>query len=107
MVESNQPQEGADWAAAEEPAHVVVVDDQAVVREFLRQSLEGAGYRVTAAGEGVEALEAVRRDPPQVLVTDLSMRGMDGTTLVRTLSESHPTVVIVVLTGFGTVSSAV
>jgi signal transduction histidine kinase len=70
-------------------------------------SLETAGFRVTAAAEGVEALEAVRRDPPQVLVTDLSMRGMDGATLIRTLGESHPAVVPVVLTGFGSVSSAV
>ena len=106
MAESRTDVRG-DRSPAQEAPHVVVVDDQAVVREFLDAALRAAGFRVTTAAEGVEALEAVRRDPPQVLVTDLSMRGMDGQALVRTLRESHPAVVPVVLTGFGSVESAV
>jgi signal transduction histidine kinase len=86
---------------------VVVVDDQAVVRTFLADALQGAGFRVSVAAEGGEALAVVRRDPPQVVVTDLAMRGMDGQALLRTLRESHPAVVPVVFTGFGSVESAV
>jgi signal transduction histidine kinase len=93
--------------AAEPPAHVVVVDDQAVVRTFLSEALRAAGFRVTTAAEGGEALEAVRRDPAQVVLTDLAMRGMDGHELLRNLREAHPSIVPVVLTGVGSVQSAV
>jgi signal transduction histidine kinase len=84
-----------------------VVDDQAIVREFLSEALQSAGFRVTGAAEGGEAIEVVRRDPPQVIVTDLAMRGMDGHALLRTLRETNPAIVSVVLTGFGSIQGAV
>lgn len=89
------------------PAHVLVVDDQDVVREFLQEVLELAGYRVSAAGGGREALEACREDPPYVVLTDLNMSPMSGRELILALKASAPSVVAVVLTGHGTVERAV
>ena len=88
-------------------AHVLVVDDHGVVREFLADVLRAGGHRVTLAASGDEALEVARKDPPDVLLTDLSMRGMDGQELIRRIREDHPAVVPVVITGFGTVQRTV
>jgi signal transduction histidine kinase/DNA-binding response OmpR family regulator len=58
--------------------HLLVVDDEADVRELLTQGLVSAGYRVQSAGGGAEALEAMRQDPPSAVLLDLMMRPPDG-----------------------------
>jgi signal transduction histidine kinase len=88
-------------------AHILVVDDQAIVREFLAEVLRMQGHRVSVAAEGIAALEIARNDPPQVLLTDLKMSGMDGQGLVRRVRETFPAIVPIVITGFGTVQHAV
>ena len=88
-------------------AHVLVVDDQAIVREFLAEVLRMQGHRVSVATDGLAALELARTDPPHVLLTDLKMSGMDGQGLVRRVRDTFPAVVPVVITGFGTVQHAV
>ncbi|HUK66568.1 MAG TPA: ATP-binding protein [Anaeromyxobacteraceae bacterium] len=62
---------------------VLVVDDDADTLEVVRQLLEQAGARVTVAGSAPEALEAFRREPPQVLLSDIGMPGQDGYDLIR------------------------
>ena len=99
--------EGRPMAPSERAGHVLVVDDQAIVRDFLAEVLRLQGHRVTLASNGAEALELVRKDPPHVLLTDLKMSGLDGHTLVRRVREAHPAVVPIVITGFGTVQHAV
>jgi len=94
-------------AAPPRPAHVLVVDDQPIVREFLLEVLRIQGHRVSVASTGPEAMELARKDPPQVLLTDLKMDGMAGEDLIRKMREAHPAVVPVVITGFGTVERAV
>jgi CheY-like chemotaxis protein len=58
--------------------HLLVVDDEADVRELLTQGLVSAGYRVQAAEGGAEALEAMTQDPPSAVLLDLMMRPPDG-----------------------------
>ncbi len=68
---------------------VLVVDDEGDVRDFLRTVLEGEGYSVETANNGHEALDKVRRDPPDAIVLDILMPTMDGwgfLTARRTLS---------------------
>ncbi len=57
---------------------VLVVDDDPAIREFLTMTLEDVGYRVQTAGSGREALDKVRRDPPDVVLLDLEMPRTDG-----------------------------
>jgi signal transduction histidine kinase len=83
------------------------VDDKVEVREFLEAALSGAGYRVSLAADGGDALRLCRSDTPQVVITDLTMSPMSGRDLVEVLRHECPTVVPVVLTGFGTVEGAV
>ena len=67
-----------------EPAHILVVEDSAALRENLQEALELEGYRVTVAADGRRALEALAADPrPGVVVADLMMPGMGGRELVE------------------------
>lgn len=66
-----------------EPATILVVDDEPDIRWLLRLALEAAGYRVSEAAHGEQALDAIRRQPPALLLSDLMMPVMDGNELSR------------------------
>jgi len=81
---------------------VVVVDDHAIVRDGIRQllkSFEGIDV-VATAGNGSEALDAVAREKPDVVLMDLSMPEVDGVEAARRISAEFPEVHVVVLTTF-------
>jgi CheY-like chemotaxis protein len=65
-------------------AHVLIVDDREADRTLVKMLLERNGYRVTVAGDGVEALAAARRDRPDAIVSDVLMPNMDGFVLCDT-----------------------
>jgi CheY-like chemotaxis protein len=73
---------------AKSPKRVLVVDDNALLRALLTQSLEHAGYEALSAESGEAALEAVRLSPPDVCVVDQVMPGMSGAELIRVLRAS-------------------
>ena len=58
--------------------HVLIVEDHEENRDLVKLLLEVNGYRVTAAGDGLEALAAARRDLPDAIVSDVLMPNMDG-----------------------------
>ncbi|GAA3505041.1 SpoIIE family protein phosphatase [Streptomyces prasinosporus] len=78
-------------------ARVVVADDNADLREYLRRLLTGAGYRVTTVTDGTSALDAARTDPPDLVVSDVMMPGLDGLTLVAALRSDPRTASVPVL----------
>lgn len=80
--------------------NILLVDDHAIVREGLRRIIEEAGdMQVLAeAQNGPDALEAARRQTPDVAVVDLSMPGMDGLEVISQLLSYHPGLPILVLT---------
>ena len=86
---------------------VLVVDDEAASRTGLKALLESHGYRVEAAASGAEALEKARSFRPAVVIADLVMPGMDGLELVRSLQEEAPFAVTILLTGQGSIETAV
>ena len=67
---------------------VLVVDDDHAIREFLTMALEDEGYRVKTAASGREALDEVRRDPPDVILLDLVMPTTDGWSFLVTRRTS-------------------
>lgn len=78
---------------------VLVVDDDAAIRQFIQMALEGDGYEVTTAGDGREALESARTAPPRVILLDMRMPIMDGWAFTREYrSTPPPHAPIVVLT---------
>jgi CheY-like chemotaxis protein len=80
--------------------HVIVADDEVLVATTLADILEEAGYRVTVTHNGLEALEAERRDPADLLVTDLRMPRLDGIALIGRIRAQRPDLPIVVMTGY-------
>ena len=78
---------------------VLVVDDDAAIRQFIQIALEGSGYEVATAEDGQEALAAVRAAPPRVILLDMRMPIMDGWAFTRAYRETPPpNAPIVVLT---------
>lgn len=86
----------------ESPA-VLLVDDEEMVREFVRECLEGAGCRVVAASSGDEALRLCAEQPHHfaLVVTDRVMPGMRGEELVARLRQSQPDLRAILMSGYG------
>jgi DNA-binding response OmpR family regulator len=70
---------------------VVVVEDDAALRRRLEELLRGAGYRVLAADDALRAVELVRAEEPDLVLTDLEMKGMDGYAVLRALQADPAT----------------
>lgn len=82
--------------------HVLVVDDEATIRDVVRRTLVQVGYRVTTCRDGAEALEFLERgeDPCDLLLTDLSMPGMSGDQLIHQARRLLPELPILLCSGF-------
>jgi two-component system, OmpR family, alkaline phosphatase synthesis response regulator PhoP len=82
---------------------ILVVDDEEDLRELLRYNLTKEGYRVVCVASGEEALRAIRTQPPDLIVLDLMLPGVDGLEVCRTLRSSVSTasIPIVMLTARG------
>ncbi|MBB3752360.1 PAS domain S-box-containing protein [Mycolicibacterium sp. BK634] len=79
------------------PSHVLVADDNADMREYLVRLLRGAGYRVDAVADGHQALDRIRAELPDVVVSDVMMPRLDGLSLVTALRTDPRTVGVPVL----------
>ncbi|GAB3163528.1 SpoIIE family protein phosphatase [Microbispora hainanensis] len=79
------------------PARVLVADDNADMRGYLVRLLKGAGYLVSTAGDGMEALDAVRADAPDLVISDVMMPRIDGLSLVAALRSDPRTAAVPVV----------
>ncbi len=83
--------------ASEEPMHILVVDDDEGIRSVLTNAL--SEYRVTDASDGKEALDSIRAERPDLIVTDIMMPNMDGMGLANQLLKDYPHIPIIALSG--------
>jgi two-component system cell cycle sensor histidine kinase/response regulator CckA len=99
-----------DIAEKDVPGHerILVVDDEPVVRRFACRVLEDAGYRIAAAADGAEALQAVRERSAKfdAVVSDIVMPRLNGVELLQALSVSHPELPIILMSGYATADLA-
>jgi two-component system response regulator GlrR len=86
---------------------VLIVEDDEVFLRPLRRALELGGFEVLVAGSGEEALDCLKSEDVDLVLTDQRLPGMNGVTLVRQLKAEHPDVAIVVMTAYGTIEAAV
>jgi CheY-like chemotaxis protein len=81
---------------------VMVVEDEEELNEVLRYNLERAGYLVVASFDGAEALTKIRSQPPDLILLDVMLPGLDGWALSRRIHEELPRIPIVYFTARGT-----
>ncbi len=88
-------------------ATVLVVDDEELIRWSLSESLSAEGYRVVEAVDGVDCLEKVAQQAPDIVVTDLKMPRMDGMEALRRLREQDRDLPVIVLTAHGAADASI
>jgi len=88
-------------------SRILVVDDEAAIRDSLKMTLEYEGYEFLSAATGQEGLALIERESPDLVLLDVKMPGMDGLEVldrIRALNDALP---VVVVSGHGTISTAV
>ncbi|ADW17241.1 response regulator receiver protein [Desulfobulbus propionicus DSM 2032] len=80
---------------------ILVIDDDEQMRILLRQVMEWAGYEVTEAGDGREGMHKQRRQPANLVITDLIMPEQEGLKTITSLKKEFPEVKIIAISGGG------
>jgi DNA-binding NtrC family response regulator len=86
---------------------ILIIDDEPNMRWVLGRALEQAGYSVHGAVGGDEAASLLAREPIDLVLLDLKLKGEDGLTVLRRLRERQPDMVVIMLTAYGTVPTVV
>lgn len=74
--------------------HILIVDDEPRIREVVEYALQKDGFRVSSAADGLAALSAFERDPPDLVVLDVMLPGMDGLGVCRKIRDRQPTPIL-------------
>ena len=88
-------------------AKILVVDDEAAIRESLCDWLSDVGYEVLTAENGPQALEIIEREKLGIVITDLVMPGMDGIELMKTAKNILPNIEVIIITAYGSIPTAI
>lgn len=86
---------------------ILVIDDEVSIRDGCRQALEKSGYSVLEAENGAEGIKVARTAKPDIALIDLKMPGISGMEIIEVLSHDIPDTVLVMITGYATIVSAV
>ena len=103
----NGPSTPPSEAVVNAQPSILLVDDDVTLRERLARALRERGFDVRTAGSADEAMATVRADSPELAVIDLKMPGRSGLELLREMREHDPATRILVLTGYGSIATAV
>src|SRR5436190_14231209 len=88
-------------------SRILVVDDEAAIRDSLKMTLEYEGYEFLGAATGQEGLSLVEREAPDLVLLDVKMPGMDGLEVLDRIRAINDALPVVVVSGHGTISTAV
>lgn len=86
---------------------ILVVDDEKSIRDSIKMILEYDRYEVQFAGDGPSAIAKVETSPVDLVLLDIKMAGMDGLKVLRAIKEKHPDLPVVMISGHGTIETAV
>ncbi|MCB4756601.1 MAG: response regulator [Elusimicrobia bacterium] len=86
---------------------ILVVDDEPGIRELLSRELGVEGYSVAVASDGIDALELIKREKYQVILSDVKMPKLGGIEMLEAVKKTDPDVEVIIMTGYGTIETAV
>ena len=86
---------------------ILVIDDEMIVCESCKRILEEDGYEVETALSGREAIDKMKENPFDIVITDLKMPEIDGMEVLKTFRKEYPDTIVIMITGFSTVETAV
>lgn len=81
---------------------VLIVDDEETIRTVLKRILDREGYQVIQASNGLEALDRMKEQPAQFVISDINMPELDGLELLVKLKDKYPETKVLMITGYGT-----
>ncbi len=87
--------------------HILVVDDEPLVRGSLTELLTLSGYTVSSANNGKEAIDFLKNYTVDLVISDIKMPEMDGTQLLRQIKKDHQDTPVIMITGYGSIENAV
>jgi DNA-binding response OmpR family regulator len=93
--------------ASVETAHILVVDDEGAIRYSVSKTLQRVGYQVSEAASGEDALDMMKGQPFDVVLTDIKMPGLTGVELLRQIKDTAPDSIVILMTGYASLSTAV
>jgi DNA-binding NtrC family response regulator len=88
-------------------AKILVVDDEAPILHLMAKSCRVLGHRVSEAMSGADGIAALDADPPDLMILDLKLGDMNGLEVIRYSNEHHPSTLVIMVTGNGSIESAV
>lgn len=92
---------------AAEKFRILITDDDFDLRELLTEAVRNWGYEVSVAKDGDEALRKLRMERFDIVITDLMMPGMDGLALLQKIKELDKEILVIIITGYATIETAV
>ncbi len=90
-----------------ESVSILIVDDDDVYRELIRDVVNEEGAQIVVAYDGVDAVEKLQDAPVDILITDLNMPRMDGLKLLAYARQIYPHILSIIVTGYGSLESAI
>jgi DNA-binding NtrC family response regulator len=89
------------------PHRIMVIDDEKIVGDMAKISLEQEGYEVEAFLNAAPALERLKEEKFDIVITDLKMKGIDGMEVLRTIKKQYPETQVIMITAFANLDSAI
>lgn len=86
---------------------ILIIEDEKSMREVLKILLEGEGYEVVTASDGLEGISYVEKDIFDLVITDMKMPKLDGFEVLKTIKEISPNTIVIMITAFGTTEKAI
>ncbi|UCG77366.1 MAG: sigma-54-dependent Fis family transcriptional regulator [Nitrospirota bacterium] len=86
---------------------ILVIDDEAIVRVSCQRVLTPEGFDVIVVPSGREAIDRLEKEKFDLVLTDLKMPDMDGLEVLKTIKSRWPELIVIIITGYGTISTAV
>ncbi|MBN1865415.1 MAG: response regulator, partial [Victivallales bacterium] len=86
---------------------IMVIDDEPRHRELYSEALASSGLSVVTASSAEEAFQAIRKNTPDMIISDVKMPGMDGISFLREIRKSLPSLPFLLVTAFGEIKDAV